>query len=128
MNGASPAAAGGVSPETGMESSMLPSGVTPDMITLGDSLYHANACARCHGPAGAGAQNGPPLMKGDGAEWLHSSGEFEEIVATILAGVSREEMKDQSRRFPMNPRGSNPPLDDDQVRAVAAYVWALNNP
>lgn len=106
----------------------LPAGVTTAMITLGDSLFNANACSRCHGRAGVGGANGPPLVKNDTATWLHSTGAYEEIVATIIAGVPREKLKDQTRRFQMNPRGSNPPLNDEQIRAVAAYIWKLNHP
>lgn len=106
----------------------MPAGVSAATVSLGDSLFNANACARCHGRAGVGGQNGPPLAKGDSAKWLHSSGSYDEIVATIIAGVPREKMVDQSRRFQMNPRGSNPPLTDDQIKAVAAYIWKLNHP
>ncbi len=62
------------------------------------------------------------------ADWLHGSGSYDDIVATITAGVPREKLKDQTRRFAMNPRGSNPPINDEQVRAVAAYIWKLNHP
>ncbi len=127
---AGPAAGG--APVTGTSAAprgpAMPAGVTAAMITLGDSLYHANACARCHGRSGINGPNGPSLAKGDSVRWLHSSGTYEEIVATIIAGVPREKMVDQSRRFQMNPRGSNPPLSDEQVKAVAAYIWKLNHP
>ena len=54
--------------------------------------------------------------------WLHSAGKFDELVATITNGVPRTALKDQTRRFPMNPRGGPMNLNDDQVQAVAAYV------
>lgn len=107
---------------------VMPAGVTPAMITRGDSLFNANACSRCHGKAGAGGQNGPVLVKNAENPWLHSTGKYEEIVATITAGVPKEKLKDQTRLFQMNPRGSNPPLNDDQIKAVAAYIWKLNHP
>lgn len=106
----------------------LPAGVTAAMITLGDSIFHANACARCHGATATGAQNGPPLAKGDSAKWLHSDGSYDGIVRTITAGVPRDSLRDKTRRFQMNPRGSNPPISDDAVKAVAAYIWKLNHP
>jgi cytochrome c553 len=106
----------------------MPAGVTAAMIAQGDSIYHAHACARCHGAKGAGGQNGPLLAKGDTAKWLHSSGKYEEIVATITRGVPRDSLRDKTRRFAMNPRGSNPPINDDAVKAVAAYIWKLNHP
>ncbi len=106
----------------------LPAGVTVEMIARGDSLYSHNACQRCHGPWGFNGPNGPALAKGDSAKWLHSDGSFEGIVATIIAGVPREKLVDKTRRFQMNPRGSNPPLSDADIRAVAAYIWKLNHP
>ncbi|HVZ50286.1 MAG TPA: cytochrome c [Gemmatimonadaceae bacterium] len=106
----------------------LPTGVTLAMIARGDSLYSHNACQRCHGPNGFNGPNGPALAKGDSARWLHSDGSFDGIVSTILAGVPRDRLVDKTRRFQMNPRGSNPPLSDDDVRAVAAYIWKLNHP
>jgi mono/diheme cytochrome c family protein len=107
---------------------VMPAGVTPALIATGDSIYHAHACARCHGAKGVGGQNGPLLAKGDTAKWLHSSGKYEEIVATITRGVPRDSLRDKTRRFAMNPRGSNPPISDDAVKAVAAYIWKLNHP
>lgn len=98
------------------------------MITRGDSLYSHNACQRCHGPFGFNGPNGPALAKGDTAKWLHSDGSFEGIVGTIMTGVPREKLVDKTRRFQMNPRGSNPPLSDADIRAVAAYIWKLNHP
>jgi mono/diheme cytochrome c family protein len=106
----------------------LPAGVTAAMITQGDSIYHAHACARCHGLKGAGGQNGPVLAKGDTAKWLHSDGSYAGIVATIKRGVPRDSLRDKTRRFAMNPRGSNPPITDASVDAVAAYLWKLNHP
>jgi mono/diheme cytochrome c family protein len=101
----------------------LPAGVTPALIARGDSLYHARSCVRCHGPAGAGGQNGPVLSD---REWLHHAGAYDEIVRTITTGVPRAALKDQTRRFAMNARGGQPVLDDDEIRAIAAYVWSLS--
>lgn len=106
----------------------LPAGVTPAMIAAGDSIFHANACARCHGRGGVSGPNGPALAKGDTARWLHGDGSYEAIVRTITSGVPRDSLVDKTRRFQMNPRGSNPPISDDAVRAVAAYIWKLNHP
>ena len=92
------------------------------------SNFHANACARCHGPTAHGAQNGPPLVKGDSAKWLHSNGSYDGIIRTITAGVPKDSLVDKTRRFQMNPRGSSPPISDDAVKAVAAYIWKLNHP
>lgn len=102
---------------------VMPAGVTPASIALGDSLFNTGACQRCHGQKGVGAQNGPSLVAGP---WLHSTGKFEEIVSTITTGVPRTALKDATRRFPMNPRGGPMNLNDDQVKAVAAYVYSIS--
>jgi mono/diheme cytochrome c family protein len=108
----------------------LPAGVTTAMIAQGDSIYHAGACARCHGANALGARNGPTLVKGDSAMWLHSDGSYAGILATIMRGVPKDSLRDKARPFAMNPRGSSlvTPISEDAVKAVAAYVWKLNHP
>jgi mono/diheme cytochrome c family protein len=100
-----------------------PAAATAANIALGDSLFHAGSCQRCHGQKGVGAQNGPSLVA---TPWLHSTGSFDEIAATITTGVPRANIKDASRRFQMNPRGGPMNLTDAQVQAVAAYVWSIS--
>lgn len=101
----------------------MPAGVTAASIAMGDSIFASGGCQRCHGVKGVGAQNGPSLVAGP---WLHSTGKYEEIVAQITNGVPRTALKDQTRRFPMNPRGGPMNLNDDQVKAVAAYVYSIS--
>lgn len=101
----------------------MPAGVTPAMVTLGDSLYNAGSCQRCHGQKGVGANNGPALVNG---AWLHSKGTYEEIVGIITNGVPKASIKDASRRFAMNGRGGQMNLNDEQIKAVAAYVWSIS--
>jgi cytochrome c5 len=109
---------------------VLPAGVTPAMIAQGDSVFHAGACARCHGANALGAPNGPTLVKGDSARWLHSDGSYAGILATIMRGVPKDSLRDKARPFAMNPRGSSlvSPISEDAVKAVAAYLWKLNHP
>lgn len=102
---------------------VMPAGVTSAMIALGDSLYNSGSCQRCHGQKGVGANNGPALVTGP---WLHSKGTYDEIIGTITNGVPRASIKDASRRFPMNGRGGPMALNDEQVKAVAAYVWSIS--
>ena len=104
---------------------VMPAGVTPASIAMGDSIFNGTGapCQRCHGQKGVGGQNGPSLVAGP---WLHSTGKYEEIVSTITTGVPRTALKDQTRRFPMNPRGGPMNLTDDQVKAVAAYVYSIS--
>ena len=68
------------------------------------------------------------IALGDSAKWLHSNGSFEGIVATIKRGVPKDSLVDKTRPFQMNPRGTNPPISDESVNAVAAYIWKLNRP
>jgi len=101
----------------------LPAGVTMAMVTLGDSLFNAGSCQRCHGPKGVGGRNGPSLVTG---AWIHSRGTFDDIARTITTGVPKAAVRDTTRRFAMNPRGGPMNLTDDQVRAVAGYVWGIS--
>ena len=100
-----------------------PADVTDAAIAKGDSIYHSGGCQRCHGQKGVGGANGPSLVSG---AWQQHAGSYDQIVATITNGVSRDKVKDASRRFPMGPRGGPMNLDDAQVRAVAAYVWSIS--
>jgi mono/diheme cytochrome c family protein len=100
----------------------LPSDVTPAMIALGDSLFNAGSCQRCHGPKGVGANNGPSLVAD---AWLHVDGSYARLVSLITTGVPRDSLKVTTRR-PMNPRGGPMNLTDDQVRAIAGYVFTIS--
>jgi mono/diheme cytochrome c family protein len=108
----------------------MPAGVTAALIARGDSLYARNACQRCHGPAGVNGPNGPALAKGDSAKWLHSDGSFQGIFATVMRGVPKDSLRDKTRRFAMNPRGSSltSPIPEEDIRAISAYIWKLNHP
>lgn len=106
-------------------SSGLPAGVTMAMVAQGDSLFHSASCVRCHGADAKGAQNGPNLT---GPSFLHVNGTYEDFVRIIMSGVPADSIKDSSHRFPMRPRGGGQtPLTDDQVKAVAAYVYSLSH-
>lgn len=99
----------------------LPEGVTAEMLARGEELFRgAGFCYTCHGESGRGV----PQLGADLAddEWLHTDGSYEEIVKRVRAGVTAEA---SSVGVPMPPRGGGR-LSDDEVRAVAAYVWALS--
>jgi mono/diheme cytochrome c family protein len=101
--------------------------VTPAMIALGDSIFHAASCQRCHGPDAKGRQNGPNLT---GPTFLHikGTGSYNDFVNIIMAGVPADSIKDSTHRLPMRARGGGQtPLTDDQVKAVAAYVYSLSH-
>lgn len=92
-------------------------------IARGDSLFNGGGCQRCHGQNGVGAPNGPSLVAGP---WLHVDGSASQIAALIINGVSREALKDSTRRFPMRPRGGPMNLTDAQAQDVAAYVVSIS--
>lgn len=99
--------------------------VSPQMIALGDSIYHGLAaggmCFGCHGPEGKGVPGvAPDLTAG---KWLHGDGSYASIVATVLNGVPKPKVA----AAPMPPMGGAK-LNEAQVRAVAAYVYSLAHP
>jgi mono/diheme cytochrome c family protein len=97
----------------------LPAGVTPATIAQGKKLFSGEGlCFSCHGPEAKGLV-GPDLTDGI---WLIGTGKFDQIVARILEGVPADKSKSG---VVMPPRGGTK-LKDEQVRAVAAYVWSLS--
>ena len=99
-----------------------PAGVTDSSIAWGKRLFHGSAnCAGCHGQDARGTDEGPALT---GAVWLHGPGTYPWLVEQIKAGVPAHQTW-TGRPMPM--RGwSNMP--DEDVRAVAAYVWYITHP
>ena len=99
----------------------FPEDVTPARIAEGGKLFKGQGfCFACHDLAGKGAM-GPDLTD---TLWLHSNGTFSEIVQQIVAGVPKNRSKSGVL---MPPRGGSQ-LNDEQVKAVAAYVWSLSHP
>ncbi len=102
----------------------VPEGATREMVVLGDRIYHGQVggatCTGCHGSGATGTPLGPNLTAN---RWLWSDGSSAGIAATIRVGV----MQPKNYRAPMPPMGGAQ-LTVDQVSAVAAYVWALNQP
>jgi cytochrome c5 len=75
-------------------------------LALGEKIYNEN-CVACHGEGIAGA---PKL--GDKAAWEeHIAEGMEHLVQTALKGEGA-----------MPPRGGNPSLSDEEVRAAVAYM------
>lgn len=109
---------------SGNAANARPAGVTDQMIALGDSLFNNGSCIRCHGAKGVGAQNGPAL---NDAVWVQlQTGAYPEIVQLVTTGVPAAAIKDPTRKNPMGARGGRMNLNDDQIRAVAAYVWSMS--
>jgi mono/diheme cytochrome c family protein len=95
----------------------LPEGVTQEMVEEGQRLY-GTVCVACHGAGGIGSPVGPALN--DGA-WIHITGTFDEIVHITTTGV--QQPREFAAQMPALGGGNFTP---DQVRAIAAYVLALN--
>lgn len=99
----------------------MPAGVTQAMVDEGKTIFNgAGICMSCHGTEGQGIPNlGANLTDG---EWLHSDGSYEGIVASVTNGVTAQE---SSSGVPMPAKGGTS-ITDEQVKAVAAYVWSLS--
>lgn len=95
----------------------LPAGVTQAMVDEGQNLF-GTTCVGCHGPAGAGTPACPAL---NDAQWINITGAYPEIVTTITHGVPAP--KQHAGAMPPKGGGS---FDDAQVKALAAYVFALS--
>jgi len=104
----------------GAAAQSLPEGVTQAMVDKGKEIYAKQGlCFACHGQEGKGLV-GPSLADD---VWLHSKGSFEDIVTQIVKGVPKEESKSG---VPMPPKGGSS-ITDEEVRAVAAYVYSLSH-
>lgn len=98
----------------------LPDGMTAEMVAQGAQLFAgAGVCQACHGPGGNGSMGIAPDLTD--AEWLNVDGSLEAIAEVVMTGV------DAPKQFasPMPPRGGST-ISDEEVQAVAAYVWTLS--
>jgi mono/diheme cytochrome c family protein len=99
----------------------LPAGVTQEQVQQGQQLFVGQGvCFTCHGMQGEGTPLGPGMRDQD---WINlTDGSLEEIATVIRTGVSAPQ------QYPgvMPPMGGAQ-LNDDQVEALAAYVYALSH-
>jgi mono/diheme cytochrome c family protein len=97
----------------------LPEGVTLAMVQQGKTVFETTICFTCHAMDGSGTALGPNLRD---QEWLNSDGSFEGIVNVVRNGVQ------QPVRYPgiMPPMGGAQ-LTEEQIQAVAAYVYAISH-
>ena len=97
----------------------LPEGVTQDMVAQGEQIFNQQICFSCHGMNGVGTVLGPPMTD---TTWLNIDGSYESIMQIVREGVA------QPKEFaaPMLPMGGIQ-LSDEQIRQVAAYVYALSH-
>jgi glucose/arabinose dehydrogenase/mono/diheme cytochrome c family protein len=110
----------GTNPDAGLS---VPTGATSEMVALGDRIYHGQvggaSCAGCHGSDGKGTPLGPDLTD---TKYLWNDGSWAGITKTITDGVPQP----KEYRSPMPPMGGAQ-LTDDQVKALAAYVWSMSH-
>ena len=98
----------------------LPAGVTQAMVDKGNEVFHKQGlCYACHGQDAKGLV-GPNLADD---VWLHSKGSYEELVAQVTKGVTKEESKSG---VPMPAKGGSS-ISEDDVKAVAAYIYSLSH-
>jgi len=101
----------------------VPPGATAAMVSLGARVFRGEVsgagCTGCHGTDGGGTSLGPPLGS---HRWLWSDGGYAGIRQTIAKGVPTP----KKYRSPM-PAMGGAELSDDEVAAVAAYVWTLSH-
>jgi mono/diheme cytochrome c family protein len=98
----------------------LPAGVTGQMVEQGRIVFQDRGrCSRCHGRNGGGTLFGPALNRESHIDLQTAS--YQEILELIRSGVPRP------RRYlvAMPPSGS---LSNDEIRAVAAYVFSISKP
>ena len=100
----------------------LPAGVTPAMIAKGKTIFTSTGlCFACHGMDAKGMV-GPNLTDGT---WIHGKGTYPEIVQIVTTGIPVAETKTGKGAMP--PKGGSQ-ISEDDVKAVAAYVWSLSHP
>lgn len=115
----------GIHPDAGIEAAALPvpPGATGKEVALGKKIFHGEiagaTCAGCHGAGGIGTPVGADLTSGT---WLWGDGSLAAITDTIRNGVLE----------PKEHPGAMPPmggvrLSDENLQAVAAYVWSLGH-
>ena len=57
--------------------------------------------------------------------WIHGKGTYPEIVKIVTTGIPVAETKLGKGAMP--PKGGSQ-ISEDDVKAVAAYVWSLSHP
>jgi len=126
----SPSSAGAGPPEgehanAGAYAALLPvpAGSSRQAVELGDDVFHGRTggagCTGCHATDASGTPLGPPLL---GHRWIWSDGSYQSIEKIIREGVPQP----KQYRAPMPPMGGAQ-LTDEQLSAVAAYVWGLSH-
>jgi glucose/arabinose dehydrogenase/cytochrome c5 len=115
----------GIHPDAGSATAGLPvpPGSSAQQVALGARVFAGQVggatCSGCHGSDAKGSGIGADLTAG---KWLWSDGSLAGIQQTIANGVPHP--KEHSGVMP--PMGGVQ-LSQDDLKAVAAYVWALGH-
>jgi mono/diheme cytochrome c family protein len=89
------------------------------MVAQGDEIFHGQGiCYTCHMQGGTGGPLAPDLTDD---QWINVDGSYDAIVELVINGVP-EPIEHPGIMLPKG--GTN--ITDEQVRAVAAYAWALS--
>ena len=97
----------------------LPEGVTQEMVTAGAALWGTKTCFTCHGTDATGTALAPNLTD---STWLNVDGSFDAIVQLVQTGVPTP----KEHPAPM-PAMGGAQLTEDEIRQLAAYVYALGH-
>jgi cytochrome c5 len=99
----------------------LPPGMSIADIVRGDSVYHGKgACFACHGREGEGRPAAGDALTVS-LNWAQY--QWRSIDSLIDAGIPQTLTRSP---IAMPPRGGRSDLTDGEVRAVAAYIWAIS--
>lgn len=94
----------------------MPEGTTLETLSTGRSGFVA--CTVCHGLNAEGTQLGPSLRD---TTWIHIPADIDSIARIITTGVP------EPKEFPIPmPVMGGADLDQNELRAVASYVYALS--
>jgi glucose/arabinose dehydrogenase/mono/diheme cytochrome c family protein len=115
----------GIHPDAGAQTAIatlpVPPGATEAQVARGARIFRGEVdngtCAGCHGSDAKGTPLAPDLTSG---KWLWGDGSFESLTKTIANGVPNP----KNFRSPMPAKGGTE-LSDADLKAVAAYVWAI---
>jgi glucose/arabinose dehydrogenase/cytochrome c5 len=97
----------------------VPPGATSQQVVRGEKLYGEQSCSGCHASNGKGTPFGPDLTSG---KWLWGDGSLGSITKVIADGVAAP----KEYKSVMPPMGGGTVSDAD-LKAIAAYVWALGH-
>jgi len=91
---------------------------TAEQIAQGKEIFTGKTCWGCHGKDAKGTSNAPALIK---KQWLDADGTWASIEQTVTTGVP----KPKKFKVAMPPMGGAK-LSPEEIKAVAAYVYSLN--